>query len=81
MSELLILLPPELQNRLEALSKKLCLPIEACIQTALTEYAENWEDHLLNIEAINNSDAERQAIVCHSFSSNWHDNDSLHLSS
>lgn len=62
MSDLLLTLTPEVQQRLEAMAEKIDRSIEDCAQLALSEFLENWESYLLTLEALENDDEERPVL-------------------
>lgn len=51
--------PPALQERLEALAGRLDQDIDSVLLQALEEYAERWEDHLRDLDAIDSGTDER----------------------
>ena len=62
MSDLVLTLTPEVQQRLEAMAEKIERSIEDCAQLALSEFLENWESYLQTIEALKNGDEERPVL-------------------
>lgn len=61
MSELILTLTPEAQERLEALAVKLEKTVDECAQLALSEFLDTWEDHLRVIDAMDDGE-ERPAL-------------------
>ena len=61
MSELILTLTPEAQERLEALAGKLEKTVDECAQLALSEFLDTWEDHLRVIDAMDDGE-ERPAL-------------------
>ncbi|HVI51165.1 MAG TPA: hypothetical protein VM661_08155 [Candidatus Sulfotelmatobacter sp.] len=52
MSELILSLTPEVKARLEALAVKLERPVGECLEQAVMEFLDNWEDYLRTVAAL-----------------------------
>jgi predicted DNA-binding protein len=52
MSDQVLTLSPELKERLEALAPKIGRSLEDCINVALGEFLDTWEDHLRTIDEL-----------------------------
>lgn len=52
-----------LQGRLRALANGMKKPLAEVLTQALTEYADNWEDHMRTVEALNSGDDRMQVAV------------------
>ena len=61
MSELVLTLTPEVQERLEALAAQLDRSVEDCLQTAVSEFMDTWEDYLRNLAELD--DGEERPIL------------------
>jgi predicted DNA-binding protein len=52
MSDLVLTLTPEAQERLEALAAQLGRSVDDCLHLALTEFMDNWEDYLRTLATL-----------------------------
>jgi len=52
MSELTVTLSDEAKSRLEALAARMDLSLRDCVQQAISEFVESWEDHLRVVAAL-----------------------------
>ena len=52
MSELRVTVSDETRQRLEELAQRMNQSVADCLQQALTEFVENWEDHLRVMAAL-----------------------------
>jgi len=52
-----------LQGRLRALANGMKKPLDEVLTQALSEFAENWEDHMQTIEALKSDDDRMQIAV------------------
>lgn len=52
-----------LQGRLRALATGMQKPLNEILAQALTEFANNWEDHMQTVEALNSDDDRVQLAV------------------
>ena len=62
MSELVLSLTPDMQERLAALAEKMERSVEDCAHMALSEFVENWEDYTRTIEELEAGEEERPAL-------------------
>lgn len=53
----------ELDNRLRELATKMDKSLEEILIQALTEFADNWEDHMRTVSALNDGDDRMQLVV------------------
>lgn len=56
MSDLVLTLTPEAQQRLEALAARLDRSVDDCLQLAVAEFMDNWEDYLRTLAEIDNGE-------------------------
>ncbi|HLN22596.1 MAG TPA: hypothetical protein VK558_01280 [Patescibacteria group bacterium] len=61
MSDLVLTLTPEAQERLDALAAQLGRSVDDCLHLALTEFMDNWEDYLRTLAAID--DGEERPVL------------------
>ena len=61
MSDLVLTLTPETQERLDALAAQLGRNVDDCLHLALTEFMDNWEDYLRTLAAID--DGEERPVL------------------
>ena len=52
MAKLAIALTDEMQKRLEALAQQMDQSVAECLQQAISEFVDNWEDHLRVVAAL-----------------------------
>ncbi len=52
-----------LQGRLRALASSMQKPLAEILTQALSEFAENWEDHMRTVEALDSGDDRMQLVV------------------
>ncbi len=60
---LTVLVPPPLEARLRFLAGDMGKSVEALLTQALNEFAENWEDHMRTVNALNENDDRVQLSV------------------
>ena len=60
MADLVLPLVPETQERLEALAAKMGRSVDECLQMAVAEFLEHWEDYLRSVDDL--SDEERVSL-------------------
>lgn len=59
MDEVVIALPKDLRERLDALAAKMGQSVSDCLLQAVTEFVDNWEDHLRVVAALQEGEEER----------------------
>ncbi len=52
MSQMAIALTDEMRKRLEALAQQMDQSVAECVQQAIVEFVDNWEDHLRVVAAL-----------------------------
>jgi len=52
-----------LQGRLRAVADNMAKPLDEVLTQALTEFADNWEDHFRTVNALNSEDDRMQLVV------------------
>ena len=52
MTEMVVNLPQDLRDRLEALARRTGCTVSACMETAVFEFIEQWETHLRDIASL-----------------------------
>lgn len=57
MSKLTVTLSDETQTRLEALAANMEQGVADCVQQAIREFVDNWEDHLRVVAALQDDEA------------------------
>jgi predicted DNA-binding protein len=62
MNELVFSLAPEMRERLEGLAAKMERSLEECVQLAVAEFVENWEDFTRTVDALASADEERPIL-------------------
>ncbi|HXP97384.1 MAG TPA: ribbon-helix-helix protein, CopG family [Telmatospirillum sp.] len=60
--DLMLALTPEKRDRLESISTQLGRTVEDCVQLALTEFIENWDDYLRTVAELEKGDEERPVL-------------------
>jgi predicted transcriptional regulator len=56
MRTLEVTISDELGHRLDVLARATGMPVATCLQTALVEFAETWEQHLIDLHRIDGND-------------------------
>ncbi len=62
MSDLVLPLTPEVRERLEALAEKIGRSVDECVQLALSEFMDNWEDYIRTVADLESGDEERPVL-------------------
>jgi predicted DNA-binding protein len=62
MSDLVLSVAPELKERLEGLAAKMGRSVEACVELALVEFVEHWEDFTHTVEVLETGGEERTVL-------------------
>lgn len=62
MDSLVVTLPPELRDRLQALAERTGRTVEQCLEHAVFEFVENWETHLRDVEALDAEGGDRPLL-------------------
>jgi predicted transcriptional regulator len=57
MATLTVALSDETRKRLEALATQMDQTVDACLQQAVQEFVESWEDHLRVVAALQEDEA------------------------
>ena len=60
---LLVLVVPSLEARLMSLAQRMSVPFDQLLVQALGEFADNWEDHMRTVSALNEGDDRVQLVV------------------
>jgi predicted DNA-binding protein len=60
--DLMLALTPEIRERLEGISAQLERTVEECVQLALAEFIENWDDYLRTVAELEKGDEERPVL-------------------
>jgi len=60
--DLMLALTPEKRDRLESISTQLGRTVEDCVQLALTEFIENWDDYLRTVAELEKGDEDRPVL-------------------
>ena len=61
MSDLVLMLSPEARERLQGLADKLGKSVEECLQLAVSEFLDHWEDYLQTIAIL--EDGEERPVL------------------
>ncbi len=56
-------LDPSLQERLTALGERMAVPLDKVLVMALSEFIDNWEDHMRTVTALNQGDDRMQVVA------------------
>ncbi len=56
MDSLVVSLPADMRERLQALAACTGRTVEKCLEDAVFEFIESWEVHLRNVQALNDGD-------------------------
>lgn len=56
-------LDPSLQERLTALGERMAVPLDKVLVMALSEFVDNWEDHMRTVSALNEGDDRVQLVA------------------
>ncbi len=54
---------PALEGRLKTLARSMGKPMDGLLVQALGEFADNWEDHMRTVNALNEGDDRVQLVV------------------
>ena len=60
--DLMLVLTPEMRERLESISTQLGRTVAECAQLALTEFIDNWDDYLRTVAELEKGDEERPVL-------------------
>lgn len=66
MDSLIVTLPEETRQRLEALASRTGRSLGECLQTAVHEFVENWEAHLADVSRLEEGE-ERPFLTAANF--------------
>jgi predicted transcriptional regulator len=56
MDSLVVSLPADLRERLQALAARTARTVEQCLEHAVFEFVENWEVHLRDVQLLDSED-------------------------
>lgn len=62
MDSLVVTLPPELHDRLQAMAQRTERSVEQCLELAVFEYVENWERHLRDVQELQAEGDDRPVL-------------------
>jgi hypothetical protein len=62
MTDLVLALAPTLRERLEAVALKMDRSVEDCVQLALTEFVDSWEDYVRTVADLEKGDEQRPVL-------------------
>ncbi len=59
---LVLTLTPDVRERLEGIAAQLGRTVEECVQLALAEFIENWDDYMRTVAELEKGDEERPVL-------------------
>jgi predicted transcriptional regulator len=62
MDSLVVSLPTELRERLQAMAERTERPVEQCLELAVFEYVEHWERHLRDVQELQSEGDDRPLL-------------------
>jgi predicted DNA-binding protein len=60
--DLMLAVTSDMRERLESISTQLGRTVEECVQLALAEFIENWDDYLRTVAELDKGDEERPIL-------------------